>query len=252
MTYTHLLLAAGDTHGTGLEIRGAKYHHLVRVRRIAVGASLRGVLPDGRIILAEVSEITPEVLRARITGEEPAQGEPPCRITLYQAVLKGEKMEWVVQKASELGVTTLVPLLTRRTIPQWTPAQAVERAERWQRIADSAAEQCERHVPLLVVPPGKLSEYISTDDAMRLLLHERNGQPLPRLAAEYPVLKSIGIYIGPEGGWDDREVSSLCEAGVAPVHLGGRILRAETASLVAATLVQYIWGDLAGNVSVEG
>ncbi len=178
-------------------------------------------------------------------------GLSPCRIMLCQAVLKGEKMDLVVQKASELGVTTLAPLQARRSIPQWKPAQAIERAERWQRIADAAAEQCERSIPLQVDVPGTLSDSLATPHGVSFLLHERDGQSLPALAEQYRSLQAIRLYVGPEGGWDEGEVRLLRDAGVIPIHLGGRILRAETASLAAVTLAQYLWGDL-GGPSLEG
>ena len=251
MNPTYLLITSADYQGAVLEIRGAKYHHLAHVRRVRVGAPLRAALPDGRVFVAEVAEITAELLRATITGEEQVLGLSPCRITLYQAVLKGEKMDMVVQKAGELGATTLVPLPAKRSIPQWTPAQALQRTERWQRIADAAAEQCERCIPLQVLAPQNLSEAIQSLQGRGLLLHEREGEPLPAIARQFPDLTEVGLFLGPEGGWDDVEVRLLRDAGVMPVHLGGRVLRAETASIVAITLAQYLWGDL-GNPSLEG
>lgn len=247
MNWTCVCIAEDDCRGGFVEITGEKYHHLARVRRVRVGEMLRAALPDGRVLLAAVREITADVLRAEITGEEPARGLSPCRITLYQAVLKGEKMDLVVQKASELGVTTLAPLLARRSIPQWNPAQAADRAERWQRIAESAAEQCERSLPMVVEIPRSLVAPEPTPGRVNLLLHERLGQSLTCIAAEHPDVRDIGLYLGPEGGWDEREVDLLLGAGVTPLHLGERILRAETASLAAVTLAQYLWGDLAGS-----
>ena len=144
-----------------LTIRGPRYHHLVRVCRARVGETLRAALPDGRVVRAEVAEITTDTLHARIVAEESPANLPPCRITLYQAVLKGEKMDFVVQKAGELGACTFVPLLAQRSIPRWTSAQAQERASRWQRIADAAAEQCERTIPLHVEPPQSLADILS-------------------------------------------------------------------------------------------
>jgi 16S rRNA (uracil1498-N3)-methyltransferase len=244
MKVTYVGISPERCQGSLLEIDGDKYHHLVRVRRVRVGDRLHATLPDGRVLLAEITEITPEVLRARIEKESAAVGLSPCRMTLYQAVLKGDKMEWVVQKATELGITALVPLLTRRTIPRWSVAQASERAERWQRIAESAAEQCERSIPLLVEEPGRLAATLPHNSSLKLLLHERAGRPLADIVTQYPHTRDISLYIGPEGGWNPDEVELLLQAGAIPIHLGGRILRAETASLAAMTLAQYLWGDL--------
>ncbi len=240
---TWMLIAQDDVHGETLAIEGARYHHLVRVRRVTVGASLRAVLPDGRVLTAAVVEITRTTLIARVVGEVPAHGVSPCRITLCQAILKGEKMDLVVQKAVELGVMTLVPLVTRRTVPQWTDKPATERTERWQRIADAAAEQSERSLPLQVMPPQRFTASPAAHE-ISLLLHERRGESLAILAQQAPTATDIALYLGPEGGWDDTEVASLLAAGVRSIHLGPRILRAETATLAAVALVQFLWGDL--------
>ncbi|MHB9026532.1 MAG: RsmE family RNA methyltransferase [Armatimonadota bacterium] len=239
-----MLFISADEYLDGcIEIGGAKYHHLARVRRLRAGERLLAALPDGRVLTTEVSEITPAFLRARVVGEQPALGVSPCRITLYQAILKGEKMDLVVQKATELGVDTIAPVFTRRTVPRWEPAAARGRSERWERIAAAAAEQCERSIPPRVLPPQQLADALN-EDLPRFLLHERAGRPFPAVVAEHPGLAALGLYLGPEGGWDDEEVRLLLDAGAVPIHLGGRILRAETAALTALTLAQYQWGDL--------
>lgn len=239
-----LIINGEEQQGEELEIRGPRFHHLARVCRARVGETLRAALPDERVVRAEIVEITAEVVRARIVAEESPAGLPPCRITIYQAVLKGEKMDFVVQKATELGACTLAPLQARRCIPRWTPDQALERARRWQRIADAAAEQCERSIPLQVELPQCLTAAIAAQPPLALLLHERDGQHLRDLAAARPRVTDLGLYLGPEGGWDDEEVQTLRTAGVLPVHLGPRILRAETAAVTALALAQYLWGDL--------
>ena len=239
-----LIIAPEEYLNDELEIRGPRFHHLARVCRVRVGEVLRAALPNGRVVRAEVSEITADAVRARIDAEESPADLPPCRITLYQAVLKGEKMDFVVQKATELGACTLVPLQARRSVPRWTSEQALERAGRWQRIADAAAEQCERSIPLQVEPPQCLTAAIAAQPPLALLLHERNGQNLRELAAAHLCVTDLGLYLGPEGGWDDEEVQILRAAGVLPVHLGPRILRAETAAVTALALAQYLWGDL--------
>ncbi len=238
------LIRDDELHGDVLEIRGARHHHLARVCRVRVGEVLRAALPDGRVVRAEVAAVTAETLSARVIAQEPAAAQPPCRIVLYQAVLKGEKMDGVVQKACELGAWALTPLLTRRSVPRWTPDQARERAARWQRIADAAAQQCERAIPLQVAPPHSLDDALLTAPPVSLLLHERDGASLRVLAERHPAVSDLGLFLGPEGGWAEEEVAALRAAGVPPVHLGRRILRAETAAFAALSLAQFIWGDL--------
>jgi len=242
MDHIYLFISPEDCQGTTLVISGQRYHHLAHVRRVQPGAELRAALPDGRVLCAHVVEITRDKLRADVTGETPPTGLSPCCLTLYQALLKGDRMEWVIQKACELGIHSVVPLETARSVPAWEPAKTCSRLERWQRIADAAAQQCERSVPLQVLAPRTPAQL--TRHELLLLLHERDGQSLRALAAEYPGVTDLAIAIGPEGGWDDAETEMLRAAGAVPIHLGTRILRAETAAVAAATLAQFLWGDL--------
>jgi len=239
-----LIIAENEYQGDELVIHGPRFHHFARVRRVRVGETLRAALPDGRVVRAEVAEITADALRARIVAEDSSADLPPCRITLCQAVLKGEKMDFVAQKATELGAMALVPLLTRRGIPRWTGAQALERACRWQRIADTAAEQCERAFPLRVEPPQSLEDSVVMQPPLALLLHERNGLHLREIAAAHPRATDLSLFLGPEGGWDEEEAEMLRASGAISIHLGPRILRAETAAVTALALAQYLWGDL--------
>lgn len=228
----------------GLEVAGRAFHHLIRVRRLGVGDVLRAALPDGRVLRIEIAAVLPDRFQARILGEEPPAGLSPCRITLAQAALKGEKMELVVQKATELGVDAIVPVLAARSIPRWTPAQAADRAERWARIAEAAADQSERSLPPRIDVPRPLAAAIADLPAPVFLLHERDGLPVAAAVRHWPTLDALTLCIGPEGGWDPAEVDLLTAAGAHPLHLGGRILRAETAAIAAVTIAQLLWGDL--------
>jgi len=239
-----LIIQPEEYQGDEVVIRGLRFHHLARVCRVRPGELLRAALPDGRVVQAKISNIAADAVHAHIIADEPPANLPSCRITLYQAVLKGEKMDFVVQKATELGAVALVPLLARRSIPRWSGEQAVERAGRWQRIADAAAEQCERTIPLQVEPPQTLSDAVRMQPPLVLLLHERDGQHLRELAAIHPRVTDLGLYLGPEGGWDKEEAEMLLASGAIPIRLGPRILRAETAAVTALALAQYLWGDL--------
>jgi len=242
---TYLFLPNDAARDGLLTVTGAAYHHLTRVRRVHIGELLRAALPNGRVLRAEVTQITTDQLLALVLEDTAATGLSPCAITLYQAVLKGEKMEMVVQKAGELGARALVPVYTRRSIPRWTAEQGYERATRWQRIADAAAAQCERPLPLWVDMPTPLATVLAAPrTTLSLLLHERDGQALHDLAARVPTAHAVDLFLGPEGGWDDDETAAILSAGAHPIHLGHRILRAETAALAALALTQFLWGDL--------
>lgn len=242
--FTHLFIDDEDYRPPMLIVTGAKLRHLARARRIRVGEMLCASLPSGMVLRGKVEEITADSLIARIETKEAAIGISPCRITLFQAMLKSDKNELVIQKAAELGATALVPLFARRSIPQWPAKKTAERIGRWQRIADAASEQCERSIPLIVEMPLTLTDAIADAPGMRILLHERRGQPLNEIHRQHQNAREISLFVGPEGGWDDAEAELLLNAGAHAVNLGPRVLRAETAGIVGVALTQYLWGDL--------
>jgi 16S rRNA (uracil1498-N3)-methyltransferase len=180
---------------------------------------------------------------------EPAL-ESPCAITLAQAILKGDRMSWLVQKVTELGVARIVPMETARGIVRPDPEGALQR--RWERIAREAVKQCGRVVVPAVERPRPLAEVtreIAAHDAA-LLCWEGGGRPLdqavPRAGAEPGAVARLLLLIGPEGGFTAEEVAAAESAGARLVSLGPRILRAESAGVAAVTICQYRFGDLGG------
>jgi 16S rRNA (uracil1498-N3)-methyltransferase len=219
------------------------------VLRLRPGA--RVVLLDGAGFeyLAELSDLQGERAAARILERRPAPGEPRLFLTLYVALLKGQHLEWVLQKGTELGVSAFVPIATRRTIVRDTGRLHKKRV-RWERILREAAEQCRRgRVP-------SLSDPLSFEQACRAAVsdHERVFMPTMQekttgLAdAVGPLAHSerLALLIGPEGGFDEGEVQQALACGIQPVTLGPRTLRAETAALAAATIIMDRWGELGG------
>jgi 16S rRNA (uracil1498-N3)-methyltransferase len=251
MAPVYLQLSMDQVNGDLADITGPTFHHLIHVRRLVVGDLLHVVLPDGRGCAAVICSIGESSFTARLTSPWHTPAPPPCRLVVYQALLKGEKMDWVVQKTTELGASVFVPLVTRRSVPHLEGARAEERRGRWQRIADAAAAQCERPVPLEVVSLRTVEQAVGSLPALSILLHEREGHSFTAVAKTTPEAREIGLLIGPEGGWEADECAQLLAGGAQPVRLGGRILRAETAAIVALTLAQYLWGDLGGR-SFEG
>jgi 16S rRNA (uracil1498-N3)-methyltransferase len=172
----------------------------------------------------------------------PAQPESSLSLTLGVALLKGEKFDWVVQKATELGVTRLAPLQTARADARLRDARdAAQRVERWRRVALAAAKQSGRAVVPQIVECAAFSSFVSErQDAARFFFTERGGAAWPAGEA----VSSVAALVGPEGGWSDEEITLAQKNGWHSVTLGGRILRAETAALVAVTLLQHSFGDL--------
>ena len=218
-------------------------HHARDVLRLRAGAAVR--VFDGRG--AEFDAVLDSVSRAgvsgRVTAAAEARPESPLRVTLALSPLKGDRMELAIQKATELGVAEVRPVVTVRTDAAARPALQGARQERWEKVASGAAEQCGRAVVPLVAPTATLAALLAAPPAgSRVVLLERDeGQPA---LAEIPRPEALTIVVGPAGGWEPREIEDLARAGFTAVSLGPRILRAETAAIAALTAAQVLWGDL--------
>ena len=212
--------------------------HLREVLRLKPGDEVSVFDGEGKEFRARVVQARRESAELELQNElEPARPESPLRITLAVALLKGEKFDLVVQKATELGVARFVPLITRYAdIKLRDEADANKRVARWQRIALEAAKQCGRAVVPEVSLPVNLSSVFSESC---LLFSEKGGRGLTQIKTD-----KITAIIGSEGGWSDQELDEARAAGVDIVTLGGRILRAETAAITAAALLQHRFGDL--------
>jgi 16S rRNA (uracil1498-N3)-methyltransferase len=183
------------------------------------------------------------VAELELIGEvAPPSPESPLNLTLAIALLKGEKFDLVIQKATELGVTVIIPLQTKRSdIKLKNGEDANKKLERWRRVALEAAKQCGRAVVPEISSPVNFAEFAvaKNDDRTVVLFAERGGENFGELKAE-----KITAIVGPEGGWDDDELSLAANNGVRIITLGGRILRAETAGIVVTALLQHSMGDL--------
>lgn len=223
--------------GAEIELDERAAHHVVRVLRRRRGDALELFDGAGRRAGAEiVSAHRRHGCCVRIGPVEEREREPALSIELVQAMAKGEKMDWVVQKATELGVARIRPVITVRS--EVRPGAAERRMERWREIAIAACEQSGRDALPRLDAPVELSELVPTS-ATRLLLSPAAGLGL----AEAPVDDSVCVAIGPEGGFDDSEVARLVGSGFEAVALGPRVLRTETAAVAAAAVLQSRFGD---------
>lgn len=191
-----------------------------------------------------LEEVSRRSVTARILHASLARPESPLRLTLAMAPLKGDRMELVIQKATELGVAEIWPVVTFRTDAAARPALSGSRAERWERVASGAAEQCGRAVVPHLAPTTTLEGLMERpfDGARAVLLETPGHQALAALRVDptSPLL----LLVGPAGGFEPAEATALRAAGFAAVSLGPRILRAETAAVAAVTIAQATWGDL--------
>ena len=225
--------------------------HARDVLRLQPGDEVYGFDGAGKEFRCAVREFARDGAVLDVLEEvEPARHESPLDLTLAIALLKGEKFDLVVQKATELGASRIVPVATVRADVQIRNGdEAKRKVTRWQRIALEAAKQCGRARLVEIEDPVGLKTLIDRavpDGELRLMFAERNGTSLAEVACD-PLSGSAKVFalIGPEGGWADEEIELAREGGWKIVTLGGRTLRAETAAIVAVTLLQNRFGDLA-------
>jgi 16S rRNA (uracil1498-N3)-methyltransferase len=222
-------------------------HQMRRVLRLHPGDRVLAL--DGRGGQYEVTLL--EVSNARVVGQAMARteaaGEPGARLTLFQSLLRREKFEWVLQKGTELGVARFAPVITRRSLVRDAEDVTPDKLARWRRIIREAAEQSGRGRLPELHSPITLGEALrqSLNYAKVVLLWERAASGGMSVAlAGLPPAPTVALFIGPEGGYDEAEVEQARAAGVAIASLGPRILRTETAAIVAAALALYSVGEM--------
>lgn len=214
--------------------------HLREVLRLKPGDEVSVFDGAGKEFRARVAQARREFAELDLDEEiQPARPESPLQIKLAVALLKGEKFDLVVQKATELGVYEIVPLMTRfADIKLRDESDASKRVARWQRIALEAAKQSGRAVVPTVEAPNRLESVLKNSS---LLFSEKDGRSLNEVP---PPTSSTTVIVGSEGGWSDEELDLARAAGAQIITLGGRILRAETAAITATALIQHRFGDL--------
>lgn len=223
-----------------IQLPEALAHHAARVLRLRDGDPL--ILFDGSggeqpAVLSVRGKQCFAVLQDRYEVER----ESPLRLVLVQALASGDKMDWIVQKAVELGVAAIVPVQAERSVLRLAGERAAKRVEHWQQVSISACEQSGRNRVPLVAPICGLRDYLARPrEGLRLILDPMATQRL--LDAARPAGEAQ-LLIGPEGGWSDDELAACRSAGCVGMRLGPRVLRTETAGLAAIAALQTVWGD---------
>lgn len=228
--------------GARLHLPEHSAHHAREVLRLRSGSAIRIFDGQGNEYEGTLDEVSRQNVSVRLGGATPARLESPLRIVLAVPPLKGDRMETAIQKATELGVAEVWPVVTARTDTAARPALHGTRQDRWDKVASGAAEQCGRAVVPTVASAMTLDELLAAPLAGLRLLFE--AIPHPRPLAGFPKPSSVLLLIGPPGGWDDHEFTRLAAQGFEPTSLGPRILRTETAAIAAVTAAQVLWGDL--------
>ena len=242
---------AFDSNLQSITLASDEARHLREVLRLKVGDEVYVFNGVGGEFHCRVEESRRDTAQLKVIGEvEPTRPESPLQLTLAVALLKGEKFDLVVQKATELGAYRIVPVVTRLAdIRLRDDSDAAKRVARWQRIALEAAKQCGRAVVPAIAKPAFFANLIQAAAAgpefSCLLFSEREGQSLVEASKLLrPDATALTALVGSEGGWTDEELLNARQAGWTIVTLGGRTLRAETAAIAAVVLLQHLAGDL--------
>jgi len=229
-----------------IRISGPLLRHLRDSLRLHPGESLIVTDEQGRRYRAEITTVTEKAIEGWIVETATALARTNPKIVLAQAILKSEKMDWVIQKATELGVDSIVPVHTKHGVVKIKPERVEHQLARWRRIVLEAAQQSERWTVPMIAEPTELSNVaVTCPSAAKLVMAERSSETT---AATVPLPsgpeQTILLVIGPEGGWDQDELHSMQEQGYRSVALGSRILRAETAAIAALSIIQSRLGEL--------
>jgi 16S rRNA (uracil1498-N3)-methyltransferase len=223
---------ADEVSANRAALTGEHAHHLGRVLRARPGQEF-DIVADGIVYRARVDKVSENRVEFELGGEIP--GATPAPVTMLLSIFKFERMEWAIEKCTELGVAKIVPAIARRTDAHLATA-SVKRLERWRRIAMQASEQSRRASQPEISHPVRLEEGLKIPDALRIVLAEsETSSMLWQLVASH-ASKEVVLAVGPEGGWTAEELDTFNREGWALASLGPTILRAETAAIVAAAV----------------
>ena len=228
--------------GTRCRIAGSAANHVRRVLRLGVGAAVTLFDGTGGEYAARLESVDKDSVVVEVGTHAAIERESPLHLTLAQGVSRGERMDWVIQKATELGVRRILPLITLRSVVRLDARQAQRKLQHWRGISIATCEQCGRNRLPQIAAPRELGEFLTDEAApatQRLVL-ARTGSARIR---ELDRLDSITLLVGPEGGLAQEEQSAAIGRGFLSVQLGPRVLRTETAAVAALAALQQSCGD---------
>lgn len=241
---SHFFINSAQVAGELLTIVGEDVNHMKNVLRMREGERFTAADENGICYRCEVEVLDKQQVTGKILEKAQGDTELPARIVLFQGMPKSDKMELIVQKAVELGAFEIVPVMTKRAVVKLDAKKEVSRVKRWQSIAEGAAKQSGR----MIIP--HISEVKSFAQALEMakeldisLIPYECARGMDGTRAIFSGIRrgmNIGIFIGPEGGFEPSEVEAAKEAGISPVTLGKRILRTETAGLTALSILMYL------------
>ncbi len=226
--------------GTTVELPAAVAHHAVRVLRLAAGARLALFDGLGGEHPASIARVDKRGVLVRVDDHEAVERESPLAVTLVQAVIANDAMDYAVRKATELGAAAIQPVRSARSAPLPAGERSARRVGHWQEVAVAACEQCGRNRVPAVAAPVDLGAWLAASPAPGFVLAPAGGA---RFGQQPSPARPVALLVGPEGGFTGDEVDAARVAGLIPIELGPRVLRAETAGVAALAVMSAIWGD---------
>ncbi|MCX7710420.1 MAG: 16S rRNA (uracil(1498)-N(3))-methyltransferase [Clostridia bacterium] len=236
-----------NVRGDTIFITGEDVGHIKKVLRLRPGENIIICDGNGTDYLSEIQSIEQDKVIAGINAVEKNLSEPPIDIVLFQGLPKSDKMDFIIQKSVELGVNSIVPVSTERTVVKIdTKKDADHKVVRWQRIALEAAKQCNRGIVPKIEAPVTFEQALNAikNFDISLIPYEKENQNKLNNTLQKQNLKRIAVFIGPEGGFSEKEIQRSKESGTIPVTLGPRILRTETAGIMVLSILMYALGDV--------
>lgn len=234
--------------GGFLSINGKEARHMATVLRMKKGETLILMDREGQSFEATIEAVHYKEVKVKIIKTIPPLPPSPVKISLAQAIIKSHPMEYLIQKATELGIHSIHPFYSERTVIKLTPEQLNNKMDRWIEIMKSACKQCGRVMVPSLNTPLPFEELITTvpnKKTLKVLLWEDEDKvDLKGLLTSMSFAPHVFAIVGPEGGFTSNEINRVREAGFHIVSLGNRILRAETAAVSLISIIQYEWGDL--------
>ncbi|MFW1677299.1 16S rRNA (uracil(1498)-N(3))-methyltransferase [Pontibacter sp. JAM-7] len=229
-----------STGGT-IQLSDDVIQHVCRALRMRPGDALCLFNAEGVECRAELVQVEKRAATARIIAHTEPKVESPLAVTIGQVLSRGERMDYAVQKSTELGASRISPLFSERCEVKLVEQRQEKRTRHWQQVAISACEQSGRVIPPEIDAPTGLAQWLSKQDAeLKLVLHHHSQQPLEDISRP----GSVALLIGPEGGLTEAEVELAMQHGFQPLALGPRVMRTETAPVAALSILNYLWGDM--------
>jgi len=233
-------------------IQGDDVKHISKVLRCSVGEKLEICDKNNNEYICEITDITKKEVFLNIIESVDIKRESDIKIKLYQGLPKGQKMDLILQKLTEVGVSEIIPVITKRSVAKLEDKKD-KKIQRWERIVYEAAKQSKRGIIPKIKGPLSFKEALldMKENSINIVPYEKENSKSIKDAINKSNMDSIGIFIGPEGGFDQEEINMLQDIGASSISLGPRILRTETASIVASSIVMYELTHLKGDGSIE-